>query len=128
MVLANENMDDEGMSRLMAHDDDIVNYTLFGIKYVGWEKLERDLKKEFATVERLEIPILELKLWVHEEKGYAWFSMEIDYIRYIGKGEKEIKDIMPLRETGLLEKRNDEWILVSWHESKRKRFKTLKSQ
>ena len=54
--------------------------------------------------------------------------MEIDYIRYIGKGAKEIKDIMPLRETGLLEKRNGEWILVSWHESKRKRFKTLKSR
>lgn len=128
VVQANENMDYEGMSRLMAHDDDIVNYTIFGLKYVGWEKLERDLKKEFATVERLEIPILELKLWVHEEKGYAWFSMEIDCIRYMGKGEKEIKNIMPLRETGLLEKRNGEWILVSWHESKRKRFKTLKSR
>ena len=79
-------------------------------------------------MERLEIPIHELKLWVHEEKGYAWFSMEIDYIRYIGKGEKEIRNIMPLRETGLLEKRNDEWILVSWHESKRRMFKTLKSK
>ena len=61
VVLANENMDYEGMSRLMAHDDDIVNYTIFGLKYVGGEKLEHDLKKEFATVARLEIPILELK-------------------------------------------------------------------
>ena len=105
VVQANENRDYAGMARLMAHDDDIVNYTIFGLKYVGWEKLERDLKKEFATVERLEIPIHELILWVHEEKGYAWFSMEIDYIRYMGKGEKQVKNIMPLRETGLLEKK-----------------------
>ncbi len=128
VVQANEKMDYEGMSRLMAHDDDIVNYTIFGLKYVGWKKLERDLKKEFETVERLEIPIRELKLWVHEEKDYAWFSMEIDYIRYMGKAEKQIKNILLLRETGLLEKRNGEWVLVSWHESKRKKFKTLKSQ
>jgi hypothetical protein len=119
VVQANENRDYEGMARLMAHDDGIVNYTIAGRKYVGWAELEKDLKEEFQTVERLEIPIRELKLWVNEEKGYAWFSMEIDYIRFIGKGKKQIKHTLPLRETGVLEKRNGEWILVSWHESER---------
>lgn len=119
VVKANEDQDYEGMSRLMAHDDDIVNYTIAGRKYVGWSELERDLKGEFEAVERLEIPIRELKVWVHEDKGYARFSMEIDYIRYVGSGEKQVRHELALRETGVLEKRNGEWILVSWHESER---------
>jgi len=119
VVKANEEQDYEGMARLMAHDDDIVNYTIGGRKYVGWGHLERDLKGEFDVVEKLEIPIRELKVWVHEDKGYAWFSMEIDYIRYVGFGEKQIRNELALRETGILEKRNGEWILVSWHESQR---------
>ncbi len=124
VVQANENRDYEGMARLMAHDDGIVNYTIAGRKYVGWQELEKDLKDEFRTVERLEIPIHELKVWVHEDKGYAWFSMEIDYIRFVGKGSKQFKNLLRLRETGILEKRNGEWILVSWHESKRGIFDT----
>ncbi len=119
VVKANEDQDYEGMARLMAHDDDIVNYTIGGRKYVGWDHLERDLKGEFNVVEKLEIPIRELKVWTHEDQGWAWFTMEIDYIRYVGSGEKQVRQELPLRETGVLEKRNGEWILVSWHESQR---------
>lgn len=119
VVRANAALDYEGMARFMAKDDDIISYTIGGRKYVGWKELEQDLKEEFKVLEKVDIPILELKVTVYEGKGLARFSMEIDYNRYVGSGDKQVKNFLPLRETGFLEKRNGEWILVSWHESQR---------
>ena len=47
----------------------------------------------------------------------AWFVMEIDYMRYSGQGPNQQIHVLPLRETGVLERRNCNWILVAWHES-----------
>ena len=127
VVQAHANRDFEGMARLMAHDDKIVNYTLAGYKFVGWEQFKKFLEKEFQRVERLEIPIRELKVWVKEDKGYAWFSMEFDYIRFVRKGDQLTHNRIPLRKTGVLEKLNGEWILVSWHESRRAVAKTAQT-
>lgn len=115
VVRANAERDLPTMSRLMAHDDDCINYTIGGRKYVGWSELAKDLQEEFESVSRLEIPILELTVWTHEE--VAWFAMEIDYRRYLGQGSNQRLNVLPLRETGVLERRNGNWILVAWHES-----------
>jgi hypothetical protein len=45
--------------------------------------------------------------------------MELDYVRYIGTGPSEVRALLPLRETGVLERRDGQWILVAWHESTR---------
>ena len=50
---------------------------------------------------------------------FAYFSMELDYVRYIGTGGSGVRTLVPLRETGVLERRRGEWILVAWHESVR---------
>ena len=102
----------------MAHDEDRINYTIGGRKYVGWNELAEDLQEEFEFVTKLELPINELTVWTRGET--AWFSMELDYIRYIGQGSNQRRMILPLRETGVLERRNGNWILVAWHESSRK--------
>jgi hypothetical protein len=115
VVRANAEKDLATMSQLMAHDDDCINYTIGGRKYVGWSKLETDLQEEFETVASLEIPIHKLTVWTRGE--IAWFTMEIDYIRYLGQGANQILHVLPLRETGVLERRNGSWILVAWHES-----------
>jgi hypothetical protein len=66
---------------------------------------------------KLEIPIRELKVWT---KGtVAWFTMELDYIRYVGEGPEQRKTVLPLRESGILEQREGQWLLLSWHESLR---------
>ena len=117
VVRANAEKDLATMSRLMAHDEDSINYTIGGRKYVGWNALEMDLQEEFETVARLEIPIHELTVWTRGD--IAWFTMEIDYIRYLGHGSKQILNVLPLRETGVLDRRNGSWVLVAWHESYR---------
>ncbi len=115
LVRANAEKDIATLSKYMVHDADVVGYTIGGRKYVGWPAFEREMKEEFDSVTKLEIPITELKVW---QKGdVAWFSMELDYIRYVGTGAGQSRMSLPLRETGVLERRNGRWMLHVWHES-----------
>lgn len=119
LVRANAEKDISTLSRLMAHDSDIVSYTIAGRKYVGWPEFEREMREEFDSVQKLEIPIHELKVW---SKGdLAWFTMELDYIRFVGESTNPKRTVLPLRETGVLERRQGQWMLLSWHES----FRTI---
>jgi ketosteroid isomerase-like protein len=115
MVRANAEKDLATLSQLMAHDADITSYSIGGRKYVGWPEFEREMQDEFANVQKLEIPILALKVWRKGE--LAWFAMELDYIRYVGEGQEVKRTVLPLRETGVLEQREGRWVLLSWHES-----------
>ena len=115
LVRANAEKDIATFSKYMAHDADVVGYTIGGRKYVGWPAVEQAMHEEFDSVTKLEIPITELKMW---QKGdVAWFSMELDYIRYVGAGASQSRMSLPLRETGVLERRNGRWMLHVWHES-----------
>ena len=115
MVQANADKDVDTLSRLMAHDADITSYTIGGRKYVGWPDFERDMREEFRSAYRIEIPIRELKIWTKGD--LAWYAMELDYIRTIIQGNESHRALLPLRETGVLERRNGQWLLLSWHES-----------
>jgi ketosteroid isomerase-like protein len=117
LVRANAEKDLPAMSRLMAHDADITCYSIGGRKYVGWSDLERDIKEEFAKVAALDLPISELKVWSNGDIG--WYTMELDYVRILGQGLDQQRTALPLRETGVLERRNGQWLLLSWHESLR---------
>ena len=115
MVRANAEKDWSTLSRLMAHDADITSYTIGGRKYVGWADLERDMLEEFTSAAKLDIPIRELKVWTKGD--LAWYTMELDYIRTVSNGQHLQQALLPLRETGVLERRNGQWVLLSWHES-----------
>jgi hypothetical protein len=117
VVRANAEKDFATMAKLMAHDGDAINYTIGGRKYVGWAELARDLQHEFETVARLEMPLKEMKVWIRGD--IAWFAMELDYIRYVRSGQTQERTVLPLRETGVLERRAGGWVLVAWHESLR---------
>ena len=117
LVQANAEKDLATLSNLIAHDGDIISYTIGGRKYVGWNELARDLQNEFVSVARLEIPITHLKVWTRGDT--AWFAMELDYIRYVETGNGQSRTALPLRETGVLERRNGKWLLLGWHESSR---------
>jgi hypothetical protein len=119
LVRANAEKDLTTLSRLMAHDPDITSYTIGGRKYVGWPEFEREMREEFDSVQKLEIPIHELKVWTKGD--LAWFAMELDYIRFVGDAADPKRTSIPLRETGVLERRKGQWMLLSWHES----FRTL---
>lgn len=117
LVRANAEKDLATMAKFMAKAPDSVGYSIAGRKYLGWPPFAKEMEEEFRSVERLEIPITDLKVWTHGD--VAWFAMELDYIRYVGSGPKQTRTLLPLRETGVLERRDGAWILVSWHESMR---------
>jgi len=119
LIRANAEKDLATLSRLMAHDADIISYTIGGRKYVGWPEFEREMREEFDSVQKLEIPIQELKVWTKGD--LAWFTMELDYIRFVGESTNPKRTALPLRETGVLERRQGQWMLLSWHES----FRTI---
>ena len=124
LVRANAQQDLETMSALMAHDPDAIGYSVGGRQYVGWEPFAQEMAQEFDDVEKLEIPIVDLKVWTRGD--IAWFAMELDYIRYVRTPEGLDRMLIPLRETGVLERRDGQWLVVSWHESKRKSAGDLK--
>jgi len=115
MVRANAEKDMASLSRLMAHDSDIISYTIGGRKYVGWPDIERDMLEEFHSAAKLELPIRELKVWTKGD--LAWYTMELDYIRTVVQDKGQQRALLPLRETGVLERRDGQWVLLSWHES-----------
>lgn len=115
MVRANAEKDLQTLSRLMAHDANIISYGVAGRKYVGWTELEEGMREEFVNSQKLEIPINELKVWTKGD--LAWYAMELDYIRYVADGPDVKRTVLPMRETGVLERRNGHWQLLSWHES-----------
>ena len=115
LVRANSDKDLPTMSKLMAHDADIVSYSIGGRKYVGWPELERDIKAEFANATALDLRISELKVWSKGDIG--WYTMELAYGRILGQEPDQQRTVLPLRETGVLERRNGQWVLLSWHES-----------
>lgn len=115
MVRANAEKDLPTLSRLMAHDADIVSYAVAGRKYIGWTELEAGMREEFVNSQKLELPIHALTVWTKGD--LAWYAMELDYIRYVADGAALKRTVLPMRETGVLERRNGHWQLLSWHES-----------
>ena len=63
----------------------------------------------------LDLRISELKVWSKGDIG--WYTMELDYGRIIDQGPDQQRAGLLLRETGVLERRNGQWVLLSWHES-----------
>lgn len=115
MIRANAEKDLPTLSQMMAHDADIISYAVAGRKYIGWDELERGLRDEFINAQKLEIPIRELKVWTKGD--LAWYAMELDYIRYVAEGAQLKRMVLPMQETGVLERRHGRWQLLSWHES-----------
>ncbi|HTL61293.1 MAG TPA: nuclear transport factor 2 family protein [Nitrospira sp.] len=115
LVRANAEKDIRTLSQMMAHDADVTSYTIGGRKYVGWTSFQHDMEEEFQSAHTIEIPIRELKVWTKGD--FAWYAMEIDYIRTVKSGNDSHRALLPLRETGVLERRNGQWVLHSWHES-----------
>ncbi len=117
LVQANAERDLITMSKYMSHDVDAIGYTIDGRKYIGWPDLAADMRSEFDSVVKLEIPITSLHMWTRGD--IAWFAMESNYIRYSNSADLTERMVLPLRETGVLERRDGRWILVAWHESTR---------
>src|SRR5436190_8933733 len=101
LVRANAEKDLMTLSRLMAHDPDITSYTIGGRKYVGWPEFEREMREEFDSVQKLEIPIHDLKVWTKGD--LAWCDVAGVYMRFVGRRGATTRSVIAMRECCVLE-------------------------
>lgn len=105
----------ELFSRIIAHDPDMVNFgTDAAERWVGYEPAEAALKRQFESVEESQGTTRERVIVVHRSGEVAWWSELRDWK---GKAQGESFSQEGVRLTGVLEKRNGNWIIVQVHAS-----------
>ena len=115
VIRANSEKDLGTLAKHMAKDPDLVVYSVGGRKYVGWNEVAQAMQEEFDAATRIDVTITDIQVWQHGD--VAWFTMELNYNRLEGSGEGQKPMVLPLRDTGVLERRHGRWLLMSWHES-----------
>lgn len=111
-------MDTEDMdlvSRLMAHDSDIVCFgTDASERWVGWDSLKVAMQKQFDSFEDSHVTVHDQDVKVDPSGDVAWFSELMDWNM---KAEGQTVSLKGLRLTGVLEKRPAGWVVVQFHMS-----------
>ena len=110
-----ETEDMELFSRIMAHDADMVNYGTDATEhFVGWEALKESVQKMFLSFENIKLTVKDQVIKVHASGNVAWFSEVADWDLVVeGKPVRSEGQ----RLTGVLEKRNGNWVFVQFHNS-----------
>jgi ketosteroid isomerase-like protein len=110
-----ENDDVSMLESMMAHDNDMVNFgTDASERWVGWDQLKSSVEAQFAAFESTRLTVKDQSIRVHPSGRVAWFSEVVDWA--VVSGGKPI-EIPGSRLTGVLEKRNDRWVIVQFHAS-----------
>ena len=109
-----EKKDMELFSRIMAHDADMVVYGSDAPEHwIGWEPLKESIEK-LPSFENTKITVKEQVIKVHTSANVAWFSVVYDWDMVV-EGKPVHSEGQRL--TGVLEKRNDNWVFVQFHNS-----------
>ncbi len=88
--------------------------TSAGERIVGWNALKEMMQKQFETTETTNISISDQVIKLHDSGKVAWFSEIMDW--EIVAGDQQVK-LEGLRVTGVLEKREGNWVYVQLHYS-----------
>jgi uncharacterized protein (TIGR02246 family) len=110
-----ETEDMDLFSKIMAHDADMVNFGSDAPEhFVGWEALKEAVEKMFPSLENIKIAVRDQVIKVHSSGHTAWFSEIWDWDLAMGGQPVRLE---ACRFTGVLEKRNGNWVFVQFHNS-----------
>lgn len=105
----------ELLSKIMAHDADMVNYgTGAAEQFVGWTALRDSVQKMLPMFSNNKITIREQVIKVNSTGDIAWFSELWDWNLEMGGQPVQLYG---QRLTGVLEKRNGNWVIIQFHNS-----------
>lgn len=103
------------LSRIMAHDATMVNFGTDAVeKWIGWKSLKKAFQNQWEAFENPEITFKDQSIFISQTGTVAWYAMQLDF-RVTHKG-KEVS-WTDVRTTGVLEKRNGDWLVVQFHNS-----------
>lgn len=111
--LARESEDFSTIEQIWAPDEDIV---LFGSEgdeqLVGFAAIKKAMVQQFDELENILISIRDQKIKINKSGTTAWFSQILNY-NFIYQNEN--MSFEGIRFTGVLEKRENKWLLVQGH-------------
>ena len=103
------------MSKIWANDEDVVVIgTDAPERLIGWETLHKTYVKLFDIMKDTDIAVRNQKIKVSKSGTVAWYSQNIT-MNFIANGQPA--SVPNIRLTGVLEKRNNHWVLVQNHSS-----------
>ena len=103
------------LSTIMAHDSDMVNYgTDANEIFVGWNALKDSIQKILPEIEKTKITVRNQHINFDMSGNVAWFSQIWDWNLVFGGQPIQLPN---QRLTGVLEKRNGNWMIVQFHNS-----------
>ncbi|OGU55891.1 MAG: hypothetical protein A2V66_18220 [Ignavibacteria bacterium RBG_13_36_8] len=110
-----ETKDSELFSKIVAHDADMVTFGTDSVEHwIGYKQLKAAFEKQWTSFETPKIVMRDLNVKISQSGSIAWYSMFLDYqIEFQGK----TVNWTGARSTGVLEKRNNQWVLVQFHNS-----------
>jgi uncharacterized protein (TIGR02246 family) len=114
-IQAIETEDMDLFAKIMAHDPDMVNFgTDAAERWVGWQELKEAVENQFASFDNTKLTVKDQVIKVNSSVNTAWFSETVDWDVSV-QGEQI--HIEGSRITGVLEKRNGNWVCVQFHTS-----------
>ncbi len=111
---ANRDKDIESYMKIFAPDEDIVNLGVSGERWIGWEALKERTMRSYDAIDKIDFSIRDRVIKVHASGKVAWFFLALD-INFIFQGEAI--SVEKVRLTGVLEKRDENWVVVQSHAS-----------
>ncbi|KPL04393.1 MAG: hypothetical protein AMJ90_00740 [candidate division Zixibacteria bacterium SM23_73_2] len=112
-VASVENEDMELYAENVAHDPEMVNFGSFGYPIIGWEALKKVMEDQNASLSKTKIEINDLKIHVSDTGKLAWATCLWNLKTWMDENPVD----MPVRCTWVLEKRENQWVIVHFHKS-----------
>lgn len=110
-----ETMDLDLFFKIIAQDTDMVNFgTDAAERWVGFENLKEAVSQQIAVFDEGTVDIRDQVIKLSDTGVTAWFSEITDWNLVVQGEEAVMKDC---RITGILEKRDDNWVIVQFHTS-----------
>jgi ketosteroid isomerase-like protein len=103
------------LSRVVAQDEELIVFgTDAAERWVGSTAFLSAEEQIMQAFDVLSLDRREETLQVHSRGGVAWFSTVFDIAITV---DGEVAGLKGLRTTGVVEKRNDDWVIVQLHTS-----------
>jgi len=103
------------LSKIVAHDSNMVNYGInANLVFIGWDALKDSIAKMWSVMEMKKMDVKNQVINVDPSGNVAWYSEICDMDLLYGGHPMQI---LNQRYTGVLEKRNGNWVIVQFHNS-----------
>jgi ketosteroid isomerase-like protein len=101
--------------KILAHDQDMVNFGTSEPPIVGWDFLKKIIEDQNAALSQTKITASDLIIHISKDGNFAWATDLWIFNAMAGNQQLQI----PVRCTWILEKRNNQWVIIHFHKSVR---------